>query len=810
MASCNPMESNATMSDLSTQVSEFLRADGYTITERPPELAEREVSAWRPGPGGIRQYINVWMPDIPRGGTLQSQETTYRDRFKRARETHSAATNIMLVPTREGIRAGFIRESLNTHRVAFRTPIEFFDTAFRWESSAANATIALRLRNLGAEIDRARIPQPFTATGNFPNEGNDLVEVLFNRFRDDRRTPGIHIVQGPAGIGKSSLFSSLFARLHDAFIQDKQQRRTSWARPIPLLPEYDPSGRRLNDLLSSFIRVEVDRPIRREVLDWTVANGHGILMLDGLEEVMALDEEFADQILDYFTLPFTDGKPTILICLRDSLMNRNQAVIDFCTEYADRTTVYNLEKWEESSIRLFSERRITKQEERLNFIRQVRSESTLSDLASLPYYCDLLVQLLEDGQFKGTYSSEQLITSAAESIIQREYGKGLALTEEVMSVEDVLMFAQDLAQKDLEGGFNGIPPRDVIDWAQDWAELVWPEDVEGRNRFELQMSQIAFFEQGAAGRLKFVHEILELYLIGKLYVNYLRRGEVAVFIDAFNHWEFPFNSIALEVLSAHITNEMNRADVENITFQSVNRPKAFKNMLQILSVAQFDGRFLGITPIRKDLSGVRFVNMNLSGVSFAGANLDTSEFHYCDLQNTDFSGAIVSNTGFFGISPEHMSGATFGDMNTVHSIRVDGRVGPRVLSESKDIRSWLDEYIQIGVDAAAPELPCAAAEQLRHLFGKYIRPDGTGKRSRLSADAINKGTRYIQRPEEATEASVRAGYLTLDRRLSRYHRAEGPKYSEMVEFVRRFEASYDIRFLLDDICDRTGCAHIIG
>ena len=354
-------------------------------------------------------------------------------------------------------------------------------------------------------------------------------------------------------------------------------------------------------------------------------------------------------------------------------MNRNQAVIDFCTEYADRTTIYNLEKWDNRSIRSFSERKISNQEGRRAFIRKIRSESTLADIASIPYYCDLLVQQFNDGQLRATYSSAQLIQTATESIVGREYGKGLALTPEVMSIDDVLVFAQDLAQKDLEGGFQGVSPSDVTEWAKDWAELVWPEDVDERNRFELQMSQIAFFEQGAAGRLKFVHEILELYLIGLQYVDYLRRGEVAYFIDAFNHWEFPANSITLDVLSEYCVHEMSREDVENITFQSINRPKAFKNMLQLLSVGRFDGRFLDNSVVRKDLSGAKFFDMNFRGVSFAGCNLDTTEFHACDLRETEFSGAIISNTGFFNVSSESLNGANFGEMNTIHSIRVDGR-----------------------------------------------------------------------------------------------------------------------------------------
>ncbi len=792
----------------SVKVGEYLKADGYTIVERPPELAEREVSAWRFGPAGIRQYINVWMPVIPHGGTLEAQEGLYRDKFRKARELHPAATNFMLVPTREGIRPTFIREALNAYRVAFRTPIEFFDTAFAWESNDASATIARGLRDDGARLDRVRIKQPFT--DSLSNEGDDLVEALFDRFRDRRRPSGIHIVQGPAGIGKSWLFSSLFARLHDAFIQDKLERRTLWARPLPLLPEYDPTGRRLNDLLSSFIRTEVDRNIRREVLDWMVANGHGILMLDGLEEIMTLDEEFTDQILEYFTLPFSEGQPTVLICLRDSLMNRNQAVIDFCNEYEDLTVVYNLEKWEDKSISSFAERKIRGQEELRLFVNRIQIDSTLRSLASLPYFCDLLVQEFNEGRLADTTTAAQLIANSATAIIDREYGKRLALTEEVMAIDDVLTFAQDLAQKDMESGFNGISPSEVKEWAKDWAELVWPDDIEERNRFELQMSQIAFFEQGAAGRLKFVHEILELYLIGRKFIEYLKRGESGYFIHAFSHWEFPANSITLELLSEYCTRDVSREEVENITFQSLNRAKAFKNMLQLLSICDYDTRFLGSSLVKKDLSGLKFFNMNLQGVSFAGCNLDTAEFHACDIRGTEFSGAIISNTGFFDMSSDLMEDANFGDMNTVHSIRVAGRRGSRTLGDPKGAMNWLRERVHADSIAPAPVLPCLAAEQLRHLFGKYIRPDGTAKRKWVSSEAINRGSRYIRRPEQVVDAAVRTEYLGFERSYDRYRRVDGPRYSEMVEFVKRLEASSDIRFLLDEICSEPGCSHIVG
>ena len=793
------------MTTLSEEVRAYLEADGYTIAGQSPGFAEREVSGWRPGTGGTRQFVNVWLPEIPSEGTLETQEETYRDRFRRA---GPAATNIMLVPSTAGIRVEFGRE-MRRSGVALLTPIQFFDTDFKWESNDGAASIAKSIRDEGARFDIERINQPFT--DNFSRKGDDLVSELFNRFRNPRQSTGIHIVQGPAGIGKSWLFSSLYARLYDAFIQDKNERRARGARPLPLRPEYDPTGRRLNDLLAAFIDGEVDRNIQRGVLDWMVATGRGILMLDGLEEVMAMDGGFTDQILEYFTSPHTEGKPTILICLRDSLMNRNQAVIDFCTEYEDRTTVYTLEKWDDSSIRTFVTRRIPDQQERSQFINRTRSESTFHELAALPYFCNLLVDEFNQGVLTDELSGAQLIGRSAESIIRREYGKALALTEQVMPLDDVLTFAQDLARKDMEGGFQGISPSEAIEWARNWAELALPEEGDVRGRFEMQMSQIAFFERGAAGRLKFVHEILELYLIGLKYIDYLKRGETKFFIDSLNHWEFPSDSITLGLLSEYFAKEMHRESVESIAFESLRRPKALKNMLQLLNDGGFGYNFLGRALEKQDLSGLKFSDVDFSGFSFAGCNLDTTEFRACDLRNADFSVAIISNTGFFGLTAEQLEGADFGDMNTVHSIRVDAGSGTRTVGEPGAASDWLRERLKAPADDSVGDLPCPAARQLRHLFGKFIRPDGISRRTWVGSSAIYRGARYIQRPvQNVVEAAGRAEYLTYDSRLDRYRRADAAKYTDMVEFVKRLEASTDMRFLLDEICDIASCRHIVA
>ena len=346
------------MTDLLSQVEQYLQADDYTTY--PLQLG-RGVFAERPGPAATIERLYVWVPEIARGQSFAPQERPYLNRFRQANEQHPSATKFFVVPTRASLGTRFIQEARRLHRVGTRVPIQFFDTAFRWENNESAATTAQLLKRRGDEIDRKRIEQPFIAQGRYDAEGDDLVQELHARFRDRRRKIGIHIVQGPAGIGKSYLFSSLFARLHEDFTRAKREQLRVWARPMPILPEYDAGQQRLTGLLASFIQTEMERHISQEVFDWMLANGQSIWMLDGLEEIMARDVNFSERILESFTRPNTNGEPTILICLRDSLMNTNQTIIDFCDEYSDYTTVYTLRRWNEKSIWSFSKSSIPQQ-----------------------------------------------------------------------------------------------------------------------------------------------------------------------------------------------------------------------------------------------------------------------------------------------------------------------------------------------------------------------------------------------------------------------------------------------------------------
>ena len=486
-------------------------------------------------------------------------------------------------------------------------------------------------------------------------------------------------------------------------------------------------------------------------------------------------------------------------------MNTNQAVIDFCTDYEDYTTIYTLKRWEKQSIAAFAQCKLRKEKSR-EFISRVNANQNLLQLASLPFYCDMLVEQFRDHGFRDTHSAVDLVDRALKDIIKREYEKGLALNEKVMPVDDVLSFAQDIAQRDIQEGSNGIPVSTISDLARDWAELVWedPGAGEERERFVIQMCQIALFAQDpSTGRLRFVQEILEQYLLGRLYVDYFRKGAISRFIDEFNYWEFPEDSLTLELLSAYCTTEMSGLnDMQSLVHEALRKPKTFRNMMQLLSVMGFDGSFLKQSVVGRDLSNLKLRQMDLTGVSFSGCDLTNTEFHKCKLQNANFSSAIISNTGFFGMDHELMNGAILEDMAKFHSMRVDTR---RTIVRSTEAKVWWNETT--ASEEMVSELPCDTAEQLKVLFGKFVRPDGRGRRDDCQEKDLNRGRRYILRPEMITTAAIKYLYLSRSN-PNKYRRADGDRYGEMVEFVKQFQLSPGLRFLLDDVCDIEECPHV--
>ena len=108
--------------------------------------------------------------------------------------------------------------------------------------------------------------------------------------------------------------------------------------------------------MDTFLETEISRPIGSNTLKWLLDQGFVHLMLDGLDEILAVDDNFfSDFLLDRVTVP--DGHSQILICVRDSLFNSCTSLTEFIEAMAGDVEIFKLCDWDLSTQRDYSARR---------------------------------------------------------------------------------------------------------------------------------------------------------------------------------------------------------------------------------------------------------------------------------------------------------------------------------------------------------------------------------------------------------------------------------------------------------------------
>jgi len=148
-----------------------------------------------------------------------------------------------------------------------------------------------------------------------------------------------------------------------------------------------------------------------------------------------------------------------------------------------------------------------------------------------------------------------------------------------------------------------------------------------------------------------------------------------------------------------------------------------------------------------------------------------------------------------------LRGAEFGALSAFYSIVVDR---DRVISTHPDAHRWLSEKTAIPTE---PVGPCPTALQVRHLFGKFIYPNGQARRDWHGRKALISGSRHIENSAGLLTSLERYGYLTLDGRGT-YRRPDGDLYSEIRNFVMTMAVSPSLSALLSEECPIEGCPHV--
>lgn len=782
------------MEDYLKLAQSYLEAEGWDVRTRGRDLLRGD----RDGRRGDdeKEYVYVWVPANV-GRSFRTREGPYLRRFAEAREEHPTAEKVLLLPTLEGLSTEFRRGALQWYGVKIYVPAQFFDSNFRWEGSGkrtASATSELRRR--GLEVANRRIAQPFrtisTLSSNGDGRGSDLLDVLLDELhnplsRKDR--PTIHIVVGPAGMGKSVLFESLYAHLYNDFQSKKRAQQLS-ARPFALLPEHldDATAPTIDSLLEAYLRTELARPMNRDMFNWRLINGLGVWLLDGLDEILERDEQFFDYLEDLMTMPSGETPPSIVICVRDSLLETHRGLKAFCEgDCRSYVIVYQLEGWQQESKTEFASKQFPSSKEASQFVESLTHYPSLDELASTPYYCELLTEEFTSDGLQSDDSETGILERALTRIIARERKKGLLLD---IPDKDIHEFIGSCATIDLFDG--GVSTEDV----RELAEVVVPEFIEEEDRLATQMGQIAVFAHGYDGRIRFAQEALKHYVAARYLAQNLQLMPDDWGHDLGRH-ELPQNVIRLmyKCLDPDVYDDVWQLLVRKTRENTITGRNALRLAIEMSVETE---RITDIEFVGLDVSGMRFGGLALRGVRFDGADLTNTNFLSTDLTNSSFDNCLIKGTRF-DADDQMLSSLRFGDMRRFHS----AHIGHRFVDDLAEF----DELVRNTQGESRRTPPaCATALQLRHLFGKFVEETGRGRRKDISTRALQRGKRIVEHRDDIIEETIRAGYLVETFR-DRISRAQDESYGEIVKFRTKLEMSPGIRALLDDTCNESGCSH---
>ncbi len=784
------------MKDILSLAQGYLTAEGWDVEARGRDLLLGRRDSRRGD--DENDHIYVWVPAAA-GGDFRSQERPYLRRFEEAKAMHPTAELVLLVPGFEGLSTEFRSGARRWYGVKSLVPAQFFDTAFRWERDRRTASATSELRKRGFDVARTRIAQSFHLVQPSRTGGDarptDLLDVLHEALRGAASEPTIHIIVGHAGMGKSVLFDSLYAHLFDDFMDDKRALHLS-ARPFALLPEHIPedTAPTIGSLLDAYLRTEFAGPMDRKMFNWKLIHGLGIWLLDGLDEILERDARFFDYLEDLMTLPGGDRSPSVVICVRDSLFATHKGLKDFCEEYRSDVAVYRLDGWEEDAKRAFAKQHLKTEDDAKEFIARLVERPALDDLASTPYYCDLLLDEFATNGLRLGDSETEILERGLERIIHRERDKELL---QGVSDRDIRDLMDSCAMTTLfEGGI-------LIEDVREMAEVVIAEGIDAEEITSLttQMGQLAVFAQGHDGRLRFAQEPLEHYLAA----NYLAQGLPSRAEGMGQHnlgrHDLPDNVIRL--VTRCIDGSAHDVVWEWLTRQMHIDSIAGRNALRLaVALSAETDRLEHLRLAGLNLSGMRFKGQMLRNVNFDGANLTNADFRGTDLSGSSFDNCIIKGTRF-DADIEILRSINFGAMYRFYS----AHVGDAFIGDSKALR----EMIGTSSDAVeAKEPACAAARQLRHIFGKFVEETGQGRRKHISERALHRGRQYVSDTDRDAilREAIRAGYLIEGATRDRVSRAQDDSYSEIIEFRTDLRLSPGIRAVLDDTCQEADCPHV--
>lgn len=814
------------MDNLQKLVQSYLESAGYKLID----LREGFIVVDRLLLGGDRDTRLLWIipPPIEIEDFHQLELRLLRE-FEANITQYPEARCFLLVHTQEGISRDFRSEAYGRFRIKIRTPIQFFDAPYRSESQQETTEERKAASGVKSAIDPLqksglsirRVPQPYSQLINndYKKQGDDLLTELLSDFKRYEENSCIRIVVGPAGAGKTILFNALFSSLYQNFHYNKNKNIIT-PRPVPLIPEYlrQASAVRMRALIENFIRTEVAAPVTPLTFEWMLLNGFSTWLFDGLDELYAEDPGFFVDLTENLTAP--GSKAQILICARNSLLTTSENFAQFLQDYPPGTTekdlikIYKLNDWEYDSKRTYAwiclEGRVPNKEESdtvrvSQFLTATNRSEVLKSLSGLPYYCHLLIEEFMRGTLEEFPDDFKLIEHNISGIINREVEEKKLLKLEHFVPDGIKDWLETIAAELYEENFRGINISDLVEYARLVLREELPPD-ELSNTLATLIKLPLFAPGRKEGIVTFEHELIGEYLAGKFFLKRLLKDPALVAQSLGTRIDLA-DSLILRFIASRLAEHQN--DLQTIIMALKEAPRTRRTFAVLLQM------ILLSTPARdviianeiecgsRDLKHVQFRNKNLQNVSFRNCDLSNTAFRACNLQNALFEGAILSGTRFESLSKEALKDARFGNLERFEFIYV----GKQRIDQHPKMAEWTRKATGI---TDKIQKPCPAALQLRTLFLKYVYPDGRWRRDEVPEDVLFRGKQYPEAPslEDCLNGCIRSDYLQGPDFRKRIKRASGDRIYHMVQFVRAWELTVEMRQLLNSLCKRSGCQHI--
>lgn len=215
--------------------------------------------------------------------------------------------------------------------VTRQSPLMFFDRYYRGLSDGGDGKVYQSILRDNRDLPKQRVDQRFEVLRGERQQGSsDVVRHLVERPPPERAT--LTLVTGPAGAGKTIANTTLFLQLYDAFHAKKKAMADRWARPLLFLPEMlaQQQAYTFDGLLQAFLATDGAANVHPDHLDWLHREGFVLVMLDGLDEILARQHDIFEVLGQNLTAE--GSRAWVVLCMRDGLIATHDGLRRFVEE----------------------------------------------------------------------------------------------------------------------------------------------------------------------------------------------------------------------------------------------------------------------------------------------------------------------------------------------------------------------------------------------------------------------------------------------------------------------------------------------